>query len=78
MVSGLEEIELDSGLGKRMFLLFIYGYREDGEKNVRESKIVIVVIDFGIMYLGYVYIFRDELVKVKNFSEKCNVIYKYW
>lgn len=45
---------------------------------MRESKIVIVVIDFGIMYLGYVYIFRDELDKVNNFSEKCNVIYKYW
>lgn len=76
MVSGLEEIEFDSGLEERMFLLFIYGYREDGEKNVRGSKIVIVVIDFGIMYMGYVYIFKVEFDKVKKFDDFCNVLYK--
>lgn len=78
MASGLEEIEPDSGLGKRTSSLSIHGHREDGEKNARESKIVIAAIDFGTTYSGYAYIFRDELVKAKNSSEKRNVIYKHW
>lgn len=78
MASGLEEIEPDSGLGKRTSSLSIHGHREDGEKNARESKIVIAAIDFGTTYSGYAYIFRDELDKAKDSSEKRNVIYKHW
>nr|XP_034302026.1 heat shock 70 kDa protein 12B [Crassostrea gigas]XP_034302027.1 heat shock 70 kDa protein 12B [Crassostrea gigas] len=78
MASGLEEIEPDSGLGKRTSSLSIHGHREDGEKNARESKIVIAAIDFGTTYSGYAYIFRDELDKANNSSEKRNVIYKHW
>lgn len=78
MASGLEEIEPDSGLGKRTSSLSIHGHREDGEKNARESKIVIAAIDFGTTYSGYAYIFRDELDKAKDSSEKRNVIYKRW
>lgn len=78
MASGLEEIEPDGGVEERTSSLSIHGHGEDGEKNARESKIVIAAIDFGTTYSGYAYIFRDELNKTKDFSEKCNVIYKQW
>lgn len=80
MASGLEEIEPDGGseLEERTSTLYIHGHGEKGEKNARESKVVIAAIDFGTTYSGYAYIFRDELDKAKNSNEKCNVIYKHW
>lgn len=40
--------------------------------------IVIVVVNLGIRYLSFVYIFKDKFDKVRELSVFCSVIYKQW
>lgn len=66
-----------SGLEEKVFIFFFYRKgKKDKNYNLWEGMIVIVVVNLGIRYLSFVYIFRDEFDKVRELSVFCNVIYK--
>lgn len=48
------------------------------EEVLKLFKLFVVVIDFGIVYLGYVYLFKYEWIKVKinNWGGGENFFYK--
>lgn len=72
-----KEMMIVSGVEEKFFILFIYRKcKKDKNDNWWEGMIVIVVVNLGIRYLSFVYIFRDEFDKVRELSVFCNVIYK--
>lgn len=65
-------------IGRKSFYIFLFieKVKKDKNDNWWEGMIVIVVVNLGIRYLSFVYIFKDKFDKVRELSVFCSVIYK--